>query len=262
MLRTRLWTAGIALPAVIAVVVFAPGAYFSAFIGVLTAWALYEVAAMFQVRDPVRILILIMVGGASALALLSGVPIGWETPAIVIAVVLAIVWIVARSGPDCAARHRVINVIAGSLWVGVLFPYFALLRNMPGGVPIVILMLLLVAASDSGAYFSGRSLGRIKLMPRVSPNKTVEGAIGGLAACMIAGLVLRIWLAPALSASSVAFLAVCVAVLAQLGDLAGSAFKRIAGVKDSGWIFPGHGGLLDRTCSLVFAAVFTYYYVR
>ena len=262
MLRTRLWTAVVALPALIAVVVFAPGVYFSVFIGALTAWALYELAAMFQVRDPVRILILIVAGGASALLLLSGVRIGWEMPAIVIAAVLAQVCIVARSGPDRAARHRVINVIVGSLWVGVLFPYFALLRNIPGGVPIVILMLLLVAASDSGAFFSGRSFGRIKLMPRVSPNKTVEGAIGGFAACTIAGQVLRFWLAPALSASSVAFLAACVAVLAQLGDLAGSAFKRIAGVKDSGWIFPGHGGLLDRTCSLVFAAVFTYYYVR
>jgi phosphatidate cytidylyltransferase len=243
-------------------VVFAPGVYFSVFIGALTAWALYELAAMFRVRDPLRLLVLTVAGGATALALLSGVSIGWETPAIVIAAVLANIWIVACYGPDRAARHPVINVLAGSLWIGVLFPYFALLRNMPGGVPLVILMLLLVAACDSGAYFTGRSLGRIKLMRRVSPHKTVEGASGGLVACIIAGLVLRIWLAAALSTTSVTFLAAGVAVLAQLGDLTGSAFKRIAGVKDSGWIFPGHGGLLDRTCSLVFAAVFTYYYVR
>ena len=262
MLRTRLWTAGVALPAVIGIIVFAPDAWFSAFIGALTAWALYEFGAMFQVRDPVLLLLLIAAGGVSALGLLSGVSIGWEGPAIVIAAAVANVWIVGRGGPDRAAHNRVFNVLAGSLWVGMLFPYFALLRNAPGGVPMVILMLLLVVASDSGAYFSGRSIGRTRLIPRVSPNKTVEGAIGGLVACVIAGLVLRVWLTPALSAGSAAFLAACVGVLAQLGDLAGSAFKRIAGVKDSGWIFPGHGGLLDRTCSLVFAAVFTYYYVR
>ena len=150
----------------------------------------------------------------------------------------------------------------GALWVGVLFPYFALLRNHAGGVPIIILMLLLVVASDSGAYFVGRSRGQVKLLPRVSPNKTVEGAIGGLSACVIAAVALRPLLAPQWSGAAAVTMAAVVGVLAQFGDLAGSAFKRVAGAKDSGWIFPGHGGLLDRTCSLVFAAAFTYYYFR
>jgi phosphatidate cytidylyltransferase len=119
-----------------------------------------------------------------------------------------------------------------------------------------------VVASDSGAYFVGRSLGRVKLLPRVSPNKTVEGAIGGLAASIVAALALRPLLASQWSIGAAVTMAVAVGVLAQFGDLAGSAFKRVAGVKDSGWIFPGHGGLLDRTCSLVFAAAFTYYYSR
>ena len=123
-------------------------------------------------------------------------------------------------------------------------------------------MLLLVVASDSGAYFVGRSMGRIKLLPTVSPNKTVEGAIGGLATCIISALILRSLFAPEISMPSMVFLAFGVGALAQLGDLANSAYKRVAGVKDSGWIFPGHGGLLDRTCSLVFAVVLTYYYFR
>jgi phosphatidate cytidylyltransferase len=143
-----------------------------------------------------------------------------------------------------------------------LFPYFALLRNSRGGIPIIILMLLLVVASDSGAYFVGRSLGRTKLLPRVSPNKTVEGAIGGLSACVGAGIILRPLLAPQWTIGAAIILGIAVGVLAQFGDAAGSAFKRVCGVKDSGWLFPGHGGLLDRTCSLVFAATFTYYYLR
>ena len=76
------------------------------------------------------------------------------------------------------------------------------------------------------------------------------------------GLILRPWLVPQWNIERLIIFAVLVAILAIIGDLANSAFKRIAGVKDSGWIFPGHGGLLDRTCSLVLAALLTYYYSR
>jgi phosphatidate cytidylyltransferase len=144
----------------------------------------------------------------------------------------------------------------------MFFPYFALLRNRPRGVPVIILMLLIAFATDSGAYFIGRFAGRIKLMPWVSPHKTAEGALGGLAGALIAGLILRGSLAPWLSPVAITLLSLAVGILAQAGDLANSAFKRVAGVKDSGWIFPGHGGLLDRACSLVFPAVLTYYCVH
>ena len=123
-------------------------------------------------------------------------------------------------------------------------------------------MLLVVIASDTGAYFGGRAFGSHKLAPRVSPHKTIEGAIAGLAASIATGLILRPWLMSQWSIGASALISGIIAILAQAGDLAGSAFKRVAGVKDSGWIFPGHGGLLDRTCSLVFAAVFTYYCFR
>ncbi|HXD91302.1 MAG TPA: phosphatidate cytidylyltransferase, partial [Candidatus Binataceae bacterium] len=151
---------------------------------------------------------------------------------------------------------------SSALWVAVLFPYFALLRNGQNGIALLILMVLLVVASDSGAYFAGRSLGRIKLVPKVSPNKTVEGAIGGLVACVAVGLLLRKALIPDLAPRRMVALALISGGLAQIGDLVNSAFKRIAGVKDSGWIFPGHGGLLDRSCSLVFPVTFAYYYLR
>jgi phosphatidate cytidylyltransferase len=126
----------------------------------------------------------------------------------------------------------------------------------------MVFILFLVIASDTGAYFIGSWMGRTKLAPNVSPKKTVEGAIGGLALCVVAGLLLRAPLVPGWSVPRTVLLSAAIAVLAQLGDLAGSALKRRAGVKDSGWIFPGHGGLLDRTCSMVFATVFTYYWSR
>jgi phosphatidate cytidylyltransferase len=259
-LRTRLWTALIALPAVLAIVVFAPAWLFSAFIAVLTAWGLWEIGAMTN-AGVLGALILIVAGGGTAAILLLGGRTPWLVPGAVFLSMVILVAQVGLGGHDSVRRGWVF-VLLGALWVGVLFPYFALLRNGAGGAPIMVLMFLLVVASDSGAYFAGRWKGRVKLLPRVSPNKTVEGAIGGLAACVAAGIVLRGALAPQWSLGSIVLLAAGIGVLAQLGDLAGSAFKRVAGVKDSGWIFPGHGGLLDRTCSLVFAVAFTYYCSR
>jgi phosphatidate cytidylyltransferase len=271
-LRTRLWTAAVALPATIAILLFAPNAIFTAFIAILTAWGLYEIVAMIKASG-LEALLVIVIGAVSALPPLLMGGVGASRVMVVVVAVAMLAWVVAvaREGAEKLANVQESKLrkwglkthlfSIGALWVGVLFPYFALLRNAPGGIPIIILMLLLVVASDSGAYFVGRSLGRTKLLPRVSPNKTVEGAIGGLAACIVAGLILRPLLAPRWASGTVAILAAVVGVLAQFGDAAGSAFKRVAGVKDSGWIFPGHGGLLDRTCSLVFAAAFTYYYL-
>ncbi len=266
MLRTRLWTAIVALPATIAVLIFAPAPAFTAFIGILGAWGLYEIIAMMRANAAEALLVAIA-GAISAIVVLlsNGDSL---SPAATSLVTLMLLMLVARVGMEGAEKFaqwrwsRVWLLFIGAMWVGVLFPYFALLRNHPGGIPIIILMLLLVVASDSGAYFAGRSMGRVKLLPRVSPNKTVEGALGGLAACIIAAVILRPLVASQWSVGAAVVMAAAVGVLAQFGDLVGSAFKRVAGVKDSGWIFPGHGGLLDRTCSLVFAAAFTYYYSR
>jgi phosphatidate cytidylyltransferase len=262
-LQTRLWTAIIALPATIAILLFAPAPVFTAFIAILSAWGLYEIVAMTQASVG-EMLTIAIVGGTSSIVLLLSAGSALSLVAVIM-VTMMMMLLVARVGWEGAEQFgewrwaRRWLLLIGALWVGVLFPYFALLCNYPGGVPIVILMLLLVVASDSGAYFAGRSLGRVKLLPRVSPNKTVEGAIGGLISSIIAAIVLRPLLASQWSVGEAVTMAVAVGVLAQFGDLVGSAFKRVAGVKDSGWIFPGHGGLLDRTCSLVFAVAFTYY---
>jgi phosphatidate cytidylyltransferase len=258
-LRTRLWTAIVALPATIAIILFAPNAIFTGFIAILTAWGLYEIVMMTEANASDLVVVAVAGGIPAIVMLVRGGGAAWF--AILVTGTMTV--LVARVGLEGseAIKPGKWFIALGALWVGALFPYFALLRNHHGGIPIIILMLLLVVASDSGAYFTGRSLGRTKLLPRVSPNKTVEGAIGGLASCVVAGLLLRPLLAAHWSTGAVVVMAIVVGVLAQFGDAAGSAYKRVAGVKDSGWIFPGHGGLLDRTCSLVFAAAFTYYYL-
>ena len=265
MLRTRILTAAVLLPAVLAAVVLGSNWFFTLFIAVLGVFGLYEIAAMTGTLRLVALPLYAVVGGVPLFGLLYGGDAGWVIPTIVILVMLVLIARIAIAGRDGAPSVPAL-AFTGAAYVGVLFPYFALLRNRPGGVNWVIAIVLLAVASDTGAYFVGRPMGRRKLAEQVSPNKTVEGAIGGLIATVIAGLLLsRVFaLMPASTwhAAAVIFFSAMISLLAQLGDLAGSAFKRAAGVKDSGWIFPGHGGLLDRTCSLVFAIVFTYYWSR
>lgn len=263
MLQTRLKTALVGLPALLALITFSPPAIFAWIVALLASWALFEVAEMTRVGEWRWPLIALAGGVPAAEMLLRGQPLpaGFIVCVVVFGLVMALVAQVGLRGADFATGGALLGVL-GAAWVGTFFPYFALLRNRNGGSPIIVLMLLIAFATDTSAYFVGRVAGRIKLMPRVSPQKTVEGALGGLAAAVVVGTILGASLAPRLSLVSAAALGLGVGILAQAGDLANSAFKRVAGVKDSGWIFPGHGGLLDRACSLVFPAVLTYYCVR
>ena len=261
MLRTRLWTAAIALPILLATILFASDSFFRLFIAVLGCWALYEIAAMTGAVEWSAILIIAVVGAVPLFGLRYVGDAGWLLPVSVIVAMVVLMALVAIRGAEAGPKGLVLTLIAAA-YVGVLFPYFAMLRSSPRGIQLIVLMIALVMACDSGAYFVGRAIGKTKLMPLVSPNKTVEGAIGGLAASIVAGLILRPLLVADWTIIGTAIFSAAIAVLAQLGDLTGSALKRTAGVKDSGWIFPGHGGLIDRTCSLVFAAVFTYYYSK
>lgn len=263
MLRTRLVTAAAVLPPLIALIVFAPAWAFSLLVGLCAAWGLYEVAAMAP-AGPAGWFIGLLAAGALA----AGAALGQWTPRLSAGLGAAaagamcglILW-VNRRGPQARAPRPLLLAL-GALYAGALFPYFALLRNQPGGVRLLLLMLAAVVAGDSGAYFAGRAVGRVKLIPAVSPGKTVEGAVAYIICGVAATWVLKSPLGLHWSAPISAGFGILVSVVAQLGDLAESAFKRLAGVKDSGWLFPGHGGLLDRTDSLVFAAFFAYYYSR
>jgi phosphatidate cytidylyltransferase len=269
-LRTRLLTAAVALPALLAAIFFLPAWGFSLMIGVLGAWGLYEIFDAMRPLSAASMLALLIFGLLPLLWLLAGPMLGFYPPPypaaqraliILLAVAMLNIIMVGVSGPESIPRGPV-AVASAALYVGPLFPFFALVRNGPRGIELLVLMLLLVICADTGAYFVGRAVGRHKLAFKVSPGKTVEGAIGGIIASITGGLILRLWLAPQWNIGKLIVFSGLVAILAIIGDLANSVFKRIAGVKDSGWIFPGHGGLLDRTCSLVFAAVLTYYYSR
>lgn len=252
------------LPAVGALVLFAPAWFFTIFNAIAGCWGLYEIAAMTGALHWVALPLFAVVGGVPLFGLLYGGNVGylgWLVPVLVILMMLGLVVRIEIAGGGERFRGPRL-VFMGAAYVGVLFPYFALLRNSPGGIDILMLVILLAVVSDSGAYFVGRFIGRTKLAPSVSPNKTVEGAAGALILTTVAGWLLFKMIGGTWDMGSVLLFSAITSILAQLGDLASSAFKRAAGVKDSGWIFPGHGGLLDRTCSLVLAVFFAYYWFR
>ncbi len=261
MLRTRVWTALAVLPALLAIIILAPAPLFTAIIALLAVVALSEIASMTAARDAGRIALLIIAALLPAAAVWFATDTSRIVPEFTFLGLVLMMALMLVHGPGHGPHGAALTAIGG-VYVGALYPYFALLRNGSDGIALSILMLLLVIATDSAAYFVGRTIGRLKLAPNVSPNKTVEGAIGGLIGAVVAGLVLRPFLAPHWDVGSGVSFAVMISLLAQVGDLIGSTLKRAAGVKDSGWIFPGHGGLIDRSCSLVFAAAFTYYYSR
>jgi len=136
-----------------------------------------------------------------------------------------------------------------------------LIYSSKGGKWILLFILTVVWIGDSGAYAIGRWLGRHPLYPAVSPKKTVEGSIGGLIFSLLATLTLQRYLLPGLNLRDSLFLGLGIGILAQLGDLSESFIKRKAGVKDSGNVFPGHGGMLDRIDSLLFSVPFVYFYL-
>lgn len=140
------------------------------------------------------------------------------------------------------------------LYVPLLLGYLTLLRSGHFGEKWLFLMMFIVMAGDSAAYYLGSMFGRHKLYPAVSPNKSIEGALGGLAGSIIGALVFRQLFFPELGLLLCLVAALVVGVAGQAGDLFESLLKRSCGVKDSGSIIPGHGGVLDRLDSILFAA--------
>lgn len=142
--------------------------------------------------------------------------------------------------------------VMGFFYIGLIPSFAVQILDLPQGTLWFLTLLSVVFAGDIGAYAAGLTLGRRKLMPQISPKKTVEGAVGGLLASVLAGAVLSRWLGH--SIVEVAVLAAVAGLIAQFGDLFESQLKRAADVKDSGRIMPGHGGILDRVDGVLFAS--------
>lgn len=153
----------------------------------------------------------------------------------------------------------------GTLYVTFLFSFIILTRNLPRGHLFIWLIFIGAWATDSFAYIIGRAAGKHKLMPSISPKKTVEGAIAGVLGCVLATGLFGVYIVQNYAGMGIGYhhfiiIGLMNGILSQVGDLAASAIKRFADVKDYGKIIPGHGGVLDRFDSILLIAPLVYFY--
>lgn len=258
MLKQRVLTALVLLPLLLTAVWYLESiALYALFAAVLLIGA-WEWMALAGYRDDFSR----AVGVALAAALLAAVALApefWPALFVVAAAwwLFALRWLFGYPG-NFAARPPSAPFLAalGALAMVPAVAALAWLRARPDGALWVLYLFFLIFCADSGAYFAGRSLGRRKLLPQVSPGKTVEGAVGGLLLALLWALGAGYWMlgVSGLPLVLLMLLAVPVVAASVVGDLTESLLKRQAGVKDSGRLLPGHGGLLDRVDSMLSAA--------
>jgi phosphatidate cytidylyltransferase len=160
-----------------------------------------------------------------------------------------------------AAARDIAYAVLGFLYIPFLLMHLVMLHRTTYGWQWLLVLMLIVMTNDSAAYYTGCAFGKHRLYPLVSPKKSIEGALGGLVGSICGTLLAKFTFFPQLSLADALITAVVIGIFGQTGDLFESLLKRSFGVKDSGSIIPGHGGVLDRMDSIIFAAPAMYYYV-
>ena len=262
-LALRVGTALVALPLLLAALVVGPPWLGLAIVALALAIGLNEFYALVAARG-IRPLRLAVALAAAALFLDVVAPAWLPFPCGPFGV-LVLVGAMLQRGLDQDGVGAGAATLLGAAYLGVLGGTIAAQLVLDpvaeGGVRIVLLLGILLV-SDTFAFFVGHAVGRHRLAPTISPGKTVEGALGGLAGGVVGAFLIRQVGLPALPPLHAVGLGIGVAALGIVGDLAESLLKRWAGAKDSGTLFPGHGGMLDRLDSLLFGAPVLYYYFQ
>ncbi|WP_297830400.1 phosphatidate cytidylyltransferase [Thermomonas sp.] len=270
MTRTRVLAALVMAPAAIAAVLLLPTAWLMLLSALLCLLALWEWTRLVEIEDSLARYVLLACNLALMVALVWGSRSA-QTSALplfeAIAVLgvawwlLALLWLLHYDfASGTSGNARVFKLIAGTAAVVPAWCALALIhRQAPNGPFWLLLSLLLVWSADSGAYFAGRRFGGRwfggrKLAPRVSPNKTIEGLLGGFALSAIVAVAgAQLLHVPTQKMPAVIGVALATVAFSVVGDLFESLLKRHSGVKDSGTLIPGHGGILDRVDSLLAA---------
>lgn len=256
----RIYTILVLAPLLYAVIRYFPPLAFSGVVVLAGGLALFEFYRLCFGARSHSWLIGIGLTGFAALIL------GTHRPDIIVPTLLATlvciisVPLLSRSPLEQSLRDGAMTLF-GVLYLGLTLGTLSMTRLLPLGEWLIFFLLLVTWASDTGAYLVGTLYGRHRLAPTISPKKTVEGLVGGLIAAIIAGYAARWWFLPDLSGLDCLILATLLTITGLWGDLTESAMKRSVGMKDSGGILPGHGGMLDRLDSLLFTAPVFYYYV-
>lgn len=281
MLKQRLLTALVGIPILVAAVWFdSPFPWFTLLVAIFGGIATYEFYRLVRLGNAAPLalfgillsLLFIVSRDPAVLTLFPSIWFSPPTPRLDInllapilltsAIVISLFSLLTRTLREQAFSGWAWTM-AGVLYTGWMLGYLVALRGVPDGRNWVFLALGATFASDTAAFFIGRTWGKHRLAPAISPSKTWEGAAGGLLGAIGAGLLFAL---PSPFGLDLTFLqagalGVVISVFGQLGDLVESLFKRNMGVKDSGRLLPGHGGVLDRIDSVAFAGIVVYYYV-
>jgi phosphatidate cytidylyltransferase len=256
----RVVTALVLIPALVYVVQFAPAAVCIGVILIAMMLALHEYFALVEIPVSFRI----VSGLIAAIAALVHLWPHFSFVLLIGAMLLLTLAVFSRFAlPD--GFRAVVFGFFGAVYVGGLMGFLIAIRmwnrGTEMGADLLMMLLVMIWAGDSFAYFVGKSFGRHKLSPVISPNKTWEGAVAGFVFGIVAAVVCKFTFVRELDLMDAIGLGATVGVSGQIGDLCESIIKRAVKVKDSGGIIPGHGGMLDRVDSLLFAAPAMYYYL-
>lgn len=263
--KTRIISAVVLIILVLAALIFAPTWVIGLIVSGVTYVVIYELAKVFNLKSK-RVLTAANFIFATIFMLLSYIDIALAQKILIPLAVFYMIVISAIAVFD-SEKVKFSDVTASAFiifYAVALLVHITCLRRLDNGVALLILAFLGAYITDSGAYFVGMAIGKHKLIERVSPKKTIEGAIGGIIATIVAFIIYGIAMQKmghTVNFAYILILSVVCAVVAQLGDLTASVMKRSFQVKDFGNIIPGHGGVVDRLDSLMFVAPVVYYFV-
>jgi phosphatidate cytidylyltransferase len=255
-------TALVLSPIAIYVVGWAPSYVFDATVALIASLALYEFLILGRRKGyklPIILCILVMLFIILAFVL---EPISVEMGVFLTLLVVPASYVFSRGALDDALPSSAVAVMA-TLYVGMLAGSLIRLHNdFPRniGAKLVFFLLLVVWLGDAGAYYIGKRFGRHSMSPRISPKKTVEGGIGGIAVAIATAVIIHFTFFPEIPLLHAAIAGIVLSIAGVIGDLAESMWKRSAAVKDSGTLIPGHGGFLDRFDSVFYTAPILYVY--
>jgi phosphatidate cytidylyltransferase len=250
----RLIVAAVLLPVLYFYIMYLPQGYFFFLLIFISLIAMSEFYHMYRVTGIFRYACLLL--GISIL----GVSCIYHDRLMDIAAISVMILMVMRlllKRDPVTSLADIAPLIVGLLYVPLLFSFQAELRKL--GPEWIVFLYASVWASDSMAYYIGKGIGKRKLYREVSPNKTVAGAAGSLIGGITGALILRTLIVPQITAPAALFIGATIGIISVIGDLIESMFKRDAGVKDSGIIIPGHGGILDKIDGSLFAGPVLYW---
>jgi len=274
MLKTRVITSLCGIPILVCAIWFdKPLPWFTVLIavwGVMAAYEFFRLVSASKVPPYIYFgifltLLFIVFRDADLLAAIEpGFNTNYIPPILFAALVQTLLWFLVYPNRQTGRTFMSgVWTIVGVLYAGWLLSHLVALRGLDDGRNWVFFAMFVTFAYDTAAYFTGRSIGRHKLAPSISPGKTWEGTVGGLAGAVLFSLLFTLstpFVLP-IKWGEAMLLGLLVSIFGQVGDLLESLFKRYVGVKDSGTLIRGHGGLLDRMDSIVFAGAVVYYYV-